>query len=319
MSLPADEAPHDVPIEWWYFNGFLTDEAGNDYNFHYVVFQGAEMDFGVPNLVRVTFGDPGEGRHDQAQRIVFTQAQPVPPSVDLDSGGWLMRGDGNGNYELAFDLNGTAVELSVTSTQEAVLHYKGTGLTDFGDDSWAYYYSYTRQTITGTIEDAMGRRPVSGVSWYDHQWGVLDNQLIGWDWFGLNFDDGSDLMITVLSDLNTGTLIARYGTFASPEGGTVHLDADDLSVDATRTWTSGATDVTYPVVWDVTVDSVKLDIEVAALQEYAEFEAEVSYWEGAVLATGTRDGRYISGQGFAELVGYDPKQADPNFNALPVP
>ena len=319
VTLPADEAPHDVPIEWWYFNGFLTDDAGNDYNFHYVAFQGTEMAIGVPHLVRVTFGSPGEESHNQAERIIFTPVGPAPPSVDLDSDGWVMRGDGDGNYQLAFDIDAKAVSLSVSPARAAVLHYEGTGLTDFGPDAWAYYYSYTRQAIVGSIEDESGRRPVSGASWYDHQWGRLDNQFIGWDWFGLNFDDGSDLMITVLRELGTDMLFAFYGTYVSPEGDARHLAADDLSVEATRTWTSESTGVAYPVAWTVTSDLANLDIEVTALQEYAEFEAQVSYWEGAINASGTHDGQPVSGRGFAELVGYDPRQQDETTNPLPVP
>ena len=39
VSLPGDEGAHLTAIEWWYFNGFLTDDTGAEYSFHYVTFQ----------------------------------------------------------------------------------------------------------------------------------------------------------------------------------------------------------------------------------------------------------------------------------------
>ena len=39
INLPADEGAHASGIEWWYFNGHLTDDAARDYSFHFVTFQ----------------------------------------------------------------------------------------------------------------------------------------------------------------------------------------------------------------------------------------------------------------------------------------
>ena len=319
IALPEDEAPHDTPIEWWYFNGFLTDDTDNEYDFHYVVFQGPKGSFGVPHLVRITFGIPGDGSHHQAERLAFIPEESNAPSVYFEKDGWVMRGDGGGNYELAFNLDGIALSLSVSAARDPVLHYKGTGLTDFGPDVWAYYYSYTRQSVTGSIEDASGRRPVSGVSWYDHQWGNLTNRNIGWDWFGIQLDDGSDLMITMLRELGSNQRLALYGTYVSPEGEVLHLGEDAIFIESTRTWTSASTEITYPVAWMVESAPLNLHIEVEAKQEAAEFVTQVSYWEGAVRVSGTRDGRAVTGQGFAELVGYDPKQQEETSNPLPIP
>ena len=64
---------------------------------------------------------------------------------------------------------------------------------------------------------------------------------------------------------------------------------------------------------------LNLHIEAEAKQEAAEFVTQVSYWEGAIRVSGTRDGRAVTGQGFAELVGYDPKQQEETSNPLPIP
>ena len=87
---------------------FLTDYTDNEYDFHYVVFQGPKGSFGVPHLVRITFGIPGDSSHHQAERLAFIPEESNAPSVYFEKDGWVMRGDGSGNYELAFNLDGIA-------------------------------------------------------------------------------------------------------------------------------------------------------------------------------------------------------------------
>lgn len=123
---------HFIIIDYYKFN---------EYDFHYVVFQGPKGSFGVPHLVRSTFGIPGDGSYHQAERLAFIPEEFNAPSVYFEKDGWVMRGDGGGNYELAFNLDGIALSLSVSAVRDPVLHYKGTGLLDFGPDAWAYYYS----------------------------------------------------------------------------------------------------------------------------------------------------------------------------------
>ena len=51
VSLPDDEGAHLTPIEWWYFNGFLTDDTGAEYSFHYVTFQSVLPNGLTPRLL----------------------------------------------------------------------------------------------------------------------------------------------------------------------------------------------------------------------------------------------------------------------------
>ena len=56
-----------------------------------------------------------------------------------------------------------------------------------------------------------------------------------------------------------------------------------------------------------------LELELTPFVEQAEFTSgfiRVSYWEGAVSVAGQRGGQSVTGWGFVELVGYDPKQLE---------
>ena len=67
VSLPEDEAPHDAPVEWWYFNGLLTDGVGNEYSYHFVAFKGPGLANAVPHLMHVSLGDHRRGEHFAAE------------------------------------------------------------------------------------------------------------------------------------------------------------------------------------------------------------------------------------------------------------
>ena len=241
---------------------------------------------------------------------MFVEEDPGAPGVCPDTDGWVMRGDGLGNYEVAFDLGGISLEARVTPSRGPVFHYKGTGLADFGADGWVFSYSYTRQNMAGHVRDGSGRRPVAGTGWYEHQWGQLDYRSVGWDWLGVQLDDGSDLTVTLLRSPASGRRLARCGTHVSPEGEALHLDEDAVSVQPTRTWVSPDTGAAYPVAWTVESGPLDLRLEVAAAHEQAEFPGRVSCWEGAIHAKGTRGGTPVSGKGFAALVGYAPRQLE---------
>ena len=78
MSLPEDEAPHETPIEWWYFNGFVWDEEGDEYSFHFVTFQSPTLAVGTPHLLHATLGDHGAGTHHAEERGTLAWLEAYP-------------------------------------------------------------------------------------------------------------------------------------------------------------------------------------------------------------------------------------------------
>ncbi len=314
VFLPEDEAPHETPIEWWYFNGFLRDEAGNEYSYHFVTFQSPTLPLGTPHLLHATLSDHGRGVHAAGERGALATVSPGATGVDIATGGWAMRGDGE-SYELRFDLDQdegrTALELRAVSRREPLLH-DSTGLVDLGEAGSTYYYSRTRMELSGWLEDAMRRRPVTGAGWMDHQWGEIASADIGWDWVNLHLDDGADLMLAVVWQPEGRRQVAAYATHAAPGGTVTHVPGDGVSLEALGSWVSPETGIEYPMGWRAEISSLGLLLELTPFLEQAEFAASVilpvAYWEGAVSVSGTRHGAPIGGRGFVELVGYDPGQ-----------
>ena len=316
VFLPADEAPHDAPIEWWYFNGMLRDDAGGEYGYHFVTFQTEGAPGVVPHLLQATLGDHQRSVHYAAEKGALLPEQPEARSVDAETGGWLMRAGPKG-YDMRFHFDegegAVSLELRAVPRRDPVLH-GGTGLVYMEEEAGStYYYSRTRLHVTGWIEDAEGRRPVVGPGWMDHQWGEIASGRIGWDWASIQFDDGADLMVAVVWHPDGRRRLSGHGTYLEPDGAVTYLKGDDVSITAQGSWTSPETGVEYPMDWKVEVGSLELELELTPHLKQAESASNVlgvSYWEGAVSVSGERAGQPVSGWGFVELVGYDPRQLE---------
>ena len=86
------------------------------------------------------------------------------------------------------------------------------------------------------------------------------------------------------------------------------MDVADFQIESSGTWTSVESNATYPAKWQVKFPSLDVVLDVVPLLADQELRtsrsSRVSYWEGAVAVTGSKQGRPIKGQGYVELTGY---------------
>ena len=308
VRLPDDEGPHFTDLEWWYFNGHLAAEDGQEFSYHFVTFQSVLPSGLTTRLAQLSWADHLNGLH-----LIEENAElPVPEEslgeFDVPVADWEMSGNGE-NYGLSFGIGDYSVDLKAVSRKPAVLH-NSTGLVDLGIAGKTYYYSRTRLETSGTVTIAGVAHPVTGTSWMDHQWGDFTTMGIGWDWLSLNLDDGSDLTISVVWEQDGREPIDSYGTYVPAGSPPVHLPGSEISLQPTGTWTSADTGGVYPMNWELRVDSLGLDLALTPTIEEAEFALSafvpIIYWEGSISAMGTKDGGPVAGRGFVEMVGYAP-------------
>ena len=308
VRLPHDEGAHLSGLEWWYFNGHLATENGQEFSYHFVTFQSVLPSNLTPRLAQLSWADHVNGLHLTEEKPDVSLLEPLSGEFDLPIAGWRMSGNGE-LYHLNFGTGDYTVELEAVSQKPAVLHH-GAGLVDLGTAGKTYYYSRTRLETSGTVSVSGVSHPVTGVSWMDHQWGDFTTMGIGWDWLSLNLDDGSDLMVSVVWEQAGHKPVSAYGTYIPANSDPVHLPGNDISLDSTGTWTSSVTGAVYPMNWKLRVDSLELDLTLTPSMEEAEFALSafipMIYWEGSVVATGTRNGAPVAGRGFVEMVGYAP-------------
>ena len=94
--------------------------------------------------------------------------------------------------------DGFAIDLRLTQLKRPALQGDN-GLSQKSGDigNASYYYSLSRLLTRGGITLDGGVFTVEGYSWMDHEFSTsaLGDGAQGWDWFGLIFDDDTELMI----------------------------------------------------------------------------------------------------------------------------
>jgi predicted secreted hydrolase len=122
----------------------------------------------------------------------------------------------------------------------------------------------------------------------DHEFGTsfLEAGQQGWDWFSAQMDDGSALMLFQLRHEAGPTKTRFSGTWVSPEGEVMGLEAGDFTLKPGRVWQSTATQAAYPVTWEIEIPKLGIQLDCAAILDAQEMQAELTpglhYWEGAV-------------------------------------
>lgn len=298
ISLPKDDAPHQSKMEWWYYNGHLIAESGKKYSFHYTTFIVSNVT--TMMVSHVSFTDHRTGKHYMEQR---STAEILPSNTanhfEFTSGDWRMSG-GNGIDQLQASTPEFSFNFQLLSKQAPVFHGKD-GVISLDSAGSSYYYSRTRMAISGTVKIGGHTETAKGLAWFDHQWGDFSTPQLSWDWFSLQLDDNSDIMIYQLRDKSDNEVL--YSGSFTRNGKTEILSSNDFSLNKSKKWVSNKTGISYPIEWLFKVPAKNIDVTISSVLNNSEFDATLTtynvYWEGAVQVTGTH-----AGQGFMELSGY---------------
>ncbi len=318
IELPRDEGSHpQFRTEWWYLTGLVETDSGESLGFQITFFRNRPgIDEENPSrfaarqvlFAHAAVSDQRRGallRGEKSARAGFGLAEAAEGSLAVKIDGWSLRRDGE-RYLAEAATSEFALQLECVGTQAPLLN----GNNGFSQKSpqpqfASYYYSLPQLRTTGRI--AMGGREhrVRGVAWFDHEWSsaMLEQTASGWDWIGLNLDDGGALMVLRIRD-DHGRQHWAGATLREPGRPDRTYMPRDIAWSPLRRWRSPRTGVTYPVEWQIVVGG--RTILLRPLQDDQENDARAStgtlYWEGAVRAFDER-GQAI-GRGYLELTGY---------------
>jgi predicted secreted hydrolase len=324
FSFPADQGAHnDFQTEWWYYTGNLDTSSGRHFGFQLTFFRRALV--GPAEQVKrastyaadqvymahFTLTDVSAGQFHYYQRLErgaagLAGATGTPQfSVWLDD--WRVDQTGQNQYHLHGAQDGIVVDLELTDLKGIILQ-GDQGYSQKGSQpgNASYYYSMTRLETKGNIQTNGEKFAVSGLSWMDHEWSTsaLSPGEVGWDWFGLQLSDGSELMLYTLRHSDGSLDPYSSGTLIAPDGSIQHLKLSDFNIQVERTWRSPNSGAVYPAAWKLQVPSAGLDLEASPYLADQELRVSFTYWEGAVRVQGTHNGQAVSGSGYVELTGY---------------
>jgi predicted secreted hydrolase len=168
------------------------------------------------------------------------------------------------------------------------------------------YYSFTRLEASGRLALAGKSAAVTGTAWMDHEYGSapLEDDLTGWDWFSIQLNNETELMIYLLRQKQGGYSPASSGTYVFKSGRTVYLSFQDFEVNILARWKSHHSKGRYPSRWRIRVLPVGLDLQVVPNLADQELTTEVVYWEGSVSVSGKLGNEPVKGMGYVEMTGY---------------
>lgn len=137
---------------------------------------------------------------------------------------------------------------------------------------------------------------------------MLADYQAGWDWFSLQFDDGTELMYFRLRHKNGTDDPTSSGVWIAQDGHSTRLAREEVTIEALGSWDSPAGG-RYPAGWRLTIKPGKRSIEVRPVLADQEFRHDARYWEGAVDVL---DGvsKQPLGRGYVELTGYAPGKVE---------
>lgn len=328
LRFPRDHGAHpEQRTEWWYLTGHASTTDGRLFGFQITFFrsrvdaaQSIRSRLAARQLLfaHAAVTDVAGRRlvHDQRIARWNGRADARPNFAALDNtdvhlGGWWLRREADGRLSTQATGEHLALDLSATPTQ-ALLLQGDQGLSRKGPqpEQASHYYSQPHLRVAGTLTLDGQALAVQGQAWLDHEWSeaLLHPQAVGWDWFGMNLEDGHSVTAFQLRRADGSALWAggsfRAGRDGQQPGAIYNFRPDAVDFRPQRHWTSPLTGARYPVEWMVRTPTDFYTVR--ALVDAQELDSRAStgtvYWEGLsdlIDSNGRRVGR-----GYLEMTGY---------------
>jgi predicted secreted hydrolase len=317
FQFPRDHGAHpDHRIEWWYFTGWLRTAEGKPLGFQITFFrsrpalaQDNPSAFAPKQILfaHAALSDPATGKlvHDQRMaRSGFGIAEASTNDARIALLDWGLARRRDGVFLARTPAKAFGLDLTFTPRQPAMANGdRGYSRKGPRPEQASYYYSVPHLRVGGTVLRGGKRETVTGEAWLDREWSssILAEAAVGWDWTGINLDDGGALMAFQVRGKDGRALYAG-GTLRRADGSQTVLGPGEVRFLPRRRWRSSATGASYPVEADFLVrlpEGVRR-FHLRPLFDAQELDGRGAgmpvYWEGAVTTE--------SGRGYLELTGY---------------
>jgi predicted secreted hydrolase len=315
-AFPRDHFNHPgFQTEWWYYTGNLHARDGHRYGFELVFFRRGRDTAPAPDpsawrvediyLAHLALTDIDTRKFRYAERL--NRAGPGVAGVSdgrIWNANWAVDWDTRSDIQtLSAVAEGIRFRLRLTPGKPPVIHGEnGVSQTGNAPGQASYYVSFPLLTVAGSLNGA----EVTGSAWMDHEWfsSLLAPAQSGWDWFSVQLENNTQFMLFQLRRTDGAIDPHSSGTYIAPDGRAVNLRRDEFQLQPIDYWTSPKTHTRYPVKWHIAIPRLGVSLDCAAAvsdQELvAQGEGQTTYWEGAVVYSGS-----AGGVGYLEMTGYD--------------
>lgn len=321
LSFPRDHGNHpDYRIEWWYLTGHLLGPDSRRFGiqmtfFRFAAGSRAEADHIHMSHAAITDVDRRQFHFEERFLPAGWDAHAASEGLDLRNGNWRLTMTDPVEETMRLQMSVRAewlLDLELRPSKPRVrFGLDGTSRKGADPAARSYYISFTRLHAEGSVRSGQGEVPVLGQVWMDHEIASqqLSEELAGWDWTGIQLDDGRELKAYILRKPDGTPDPFSAAIWIDREGRTTHFGADEFSWQAVDSWRSPATGATYPHTVDIRLidpetgrrRTLRLD-PLLDNQEIQGRTQTTQYWEGACRVL--NEAGDTIGSAYLELVGY---------------
>ena len=318
LVFPRDHGAHpDYRTEWWYLTGWL--DAPQPLGFQITFFRTrTEIDPANPSrfaakqlvIAHAAIADPARGsllKDERIARAGFGIAGASESDTDVGLDRWRLARRADGSYECVTPARGFTLQFVATPTQPLLLQGES-GFSRKGPQAAqaSYYYSQPQLRVQATLQQDGSTRTLAGTAWLDHEWSstLLDADAAGWDWVGMNLDDGAALTGFQIRRRGSGEKLYAYASLRETGRASPRIfAADEVDFTPIERWTSPRTRGVWPVAQRIRVGPRTFETKPLFADQELDSRASTGtvYWEGASLLQ--EAGRRV-GRGYLEMTGY---------------
>ncbi|MBL8198325.1 MAG: carotenoid 1,2-hydratase [Chromatiales bacterium] len=320
LTFPQDFGAHaDFRTEWWYLTGWLGDRR-RPLGFQLTFFRSrTDVDPANPSafaahqlvIAHAAIADPARGSlllDERIARTGFGLAETANGDTDVRLSGWSLRRDSATDTYHA-QIAAREFTLGFRAVANAPPWLQGDqGISRKGPDPLqaSYYYSRPQLKVQAQLSRSGKMQELGGIAWLDHEWSsaALAPDAVGWDWVGMNLDDGSALAAFQIRSKKAGQPpVQTYAALRGASGSVQIVAPDEVSFTPLRYWKSSRHRTAWPVAQRIRIGT--REFETRPLMDDQELDSSLTtgavYWEGAseLLEAGRPVGR-----GYLEMTGY---------------
>lgn len=323
LNFPEDLGAHrEYLTEWWYYTGNLSTDEGRQFGFqltffrrgivppHLQIERESPWATGQVYLAHLALSDINVRQFFYEERIsreAVGLAGASSDPIEIWLYDWKIENTAPNIFELTAKTSRITLSLTLVDVK---------GITLQGDRGYSrkgpqtgnasVYFSQTRLLTRGMIIVDNEIYEVHGTSWMDHEFSTsaLSVDQVGWDWFALQLDNGSEMMVYTIRRSNGEIDPFSSGKIIYPDGSTLSLTPDDFEIQVLDTWQSPHSKAIYPSKWRISIPEENIELIITPKMPDQELNLSHVYWEGAVSIQGIFLGQAVEGNGYAELTGY---------------
>lgn len=332
VSIEKDNGYHPecANESWFIVSNLLAGEERIGIQLHCLIMSVKPLPTSAS--INVSIVNETSGEQKDLEFIVPMKEMKVSTSeFDIETKDFKFCGDANGVVAY-FKKDGYEIDIK-TKAKAPLLLICSEGAVDFLGVV-QYDFAMPAMETTGSVTIKNVKKDITGITWYDRQWGDLPQYFIdvvrqkaleklpipspikglfksedtgknamNWVWVNPQLDNGVNISIGEITMWGDKTF-QGFATIVEPDGTTIQTQL--LPSKKSEVWQSPRTGRKYPTRLEYEIPGVdcKLLVEVPfKSQEIVSEMGGTTKFEGAAVMTGTYRGKPVKGEGYVELVG----------------